>query len=72
MDTLFVKGYIVCDPAEATGNPMPGTSGSIAGLMRPKTITQIAMGQLLDGADVHVDVRGEAETVMVKGRPEGC
>ena len=29
------------------------------GLMRPKTITQIAMGQLLEGADVHVDVMGE-------------
>ena len=49
----------MCDPAEATGNPMPGTSGSIAGRMRPKTITQIAMEQLLEGADVHVDVRGE-------------
>ena len=35
MDTLFVQGHILCDPAEATGNPMPGTSGSIAGLMRP-------------------------------------
>ena len=57
MDMLFVKGYILCDPAEATGNPMPGTSGSIAGFMRPKTITQIAMGQLLEGADVHFDVR---------------
>ena len=58
MDTLFVKGYILCDPAEATGNPMPGTSGSIAGLMRPKTIAQNAMGQLLEGGDVHVGVMG--------------
>ena len=71
MDTLFVKGYILCDPAVATGNPMPGTSGSIAGLMRPKTITQIAMEQLLEGADVHIDVMGKRKQLWSRADKRG-
>ena len=69
VDTLFIKGYILCDPAEATGNPMPGTSGSIAGT---KTITQIAMEQLLEGADVHVDVMGKRKQLMSRADKKGC
>ena len=71
MDTLFVKGYILCDPAEAIGNPMPSTSGPIAGLMRPKTITQIAMEQLLEGADVHVDVMGKRKQLWSRADKRG-
>ena len=62
-------GYTLRDPAEAIGNPMPGTSGSIAG---PKTITQIAMEQLLEGADVHVDVMGKRKQLMSRADKKGC
>ena len=68
MDTLFVKGYILRDPAEATGNPMPGTRGSIC----PKTITQIAREQLLEGANVHVDVMGKRKQLWSMADKRGC
>ena len=57
----------MCDPAEAIGNLMPGTSGFIC----LKTITQIAMEQLLEGADVHVDVMGKRKQLMSRADKKG-
>ena len=57
----------MCDPAEA----IAGTSGSIAGLMRPKTITQIAMEQLLEGADAHADVKGKRKQLWSRADRTG-
>ena len=60
IDTLFVKGYILCDPEDRSDIGGSGLDGpGVTAGPRFKTITQIASEQLVEGADVTIDVMGK-------------
>ena len=59
MNTLFVKAYILVDPndpaSKGSAPVLRDTAGASGNLLKPKTLTAIAMEQCLDSVKVRVD-----------------
>ncbi len=56
LHTLFVQGYILCDPGDTPANGPSSIAGPLVGT--PKTITQIAFEQCEDMLTIQVGPPG--------------